>query len=203
MYIIETLLSQSLKKKNPLLDLQGSDRRVLQIACQDLMNFLKVHWKLMHEKDAERKVINRIYEFFDENPEELEEFLNLWSGIWIKKWGERVRLLIGKTDRQRWRKVSSLMKDAEPLWIQLQNREEMEDVVIESLIKKGEICGTSILAENLVKMELGSCARKHIRVCGREQMFYVLNNTLRKVREVSRSKGPLIFVRIDKRYFTM
>jgi hypothetical protein len=34
-----------------------------------------------------------------------------------------------------------------------------------------------------------------------EQIVNVVNNTLRKARELTRSKGPLIFVKIDKGYY--
>ena len=203
MYCIELMLSQSLKKENPLLNLQRSDRRVLQIACRDLINFLKVHWKLVHDGNAEEKVNDRVQEYLDENPEELLEFVKIWSGIWMKKWLERVKLIIGEADHRRWRKASHTMKKADPFWSRFEGRFEMENVVIESLIKKGEICGTSILAENLLKMELGSCLEKHSHETESKQVVLALTKTLRKVKEVSRSKGPLIFVRVDKRYFSL
>ena len=37
----------------------------------------------------------------------------------------------------------------------------------------------------------------------RENLLNLLNNTLRRARELSRSKGPLIFMRIDKRFFQL
>jgi hypothetical protein len=75
----------------------------------------------------------------------------------------------------------------------------MEDVVISSLIKKGEICGTSILAENLLKMELGDDKKQY--ASDEEQVMTVVNNALRKARELIQSKGPLIFVKVDKGYY--
>ncbi|MEM3554052.1 MAG: hypothetical protein QW658_03755, partial [Candidatus Bathyarchaeia archaeon] len=100
---------------------------------------------------------------------------------------------------QKWNKVTKILNNAEPIWRRLTNRREMQEVIISTLIKNGEICGTSILAENLLKMELGENKRKY--TSDQEQVLNVVNNTLRKARELTRSKGPLIFVRIDKGYY--
>lgn len=201
MNFIELLLSEKLKNRNPTLDLFGSDRRVLQIACQDLTNYLKVHWNLVGKEANECELVDRIEEFFDTNPKELEEFLDMWTGIWLKKWKERVKLLIGNQDSKRWKKVTKTLSNAEPVWRKLTNRQEMQDIVISTLIKNAEICGTSILAKNLLKMELGSKKKRRSYVSEEEQVLNVVNNTLRKARELTRSKGPLIFVKIDRGYY--
>jgi len=199
MNFIEMLLSEKLKNKNPMLDIFGADRKVLQIACQDLTNYLKVHWNLVGKEANECELADKLEEFYQNEPKELEEFIELWTGIWLKKWGERVKLLIGDEDSKRWNKMTKILNNAEPLWRRLANRREMQEVVISTLIRNGEICGTSILAENLLKMELGENKRKY--ATEEEHALNIVNNTLRKAREITRSKGPLIFVRIDKGYY--
>jgi len=204
MSFIELLLLESLKRKNPLLDLEGMDRKVLQIAYEDLLNYLKTVWNISSFKyKVEYEIAEKIRKFYTENPEELLEFLDIWAGIWLKKWNERVKLLIGKDDRK-WRKINKNLTAGEPLWFQLRSREEFKDYVIRSLIKNGEICWTSIHAENLIKMELGASFEKNkSKLNDRENLLNLLNNTLRRARELSRSKGPLIFMRIDKRFFQL
>jgi len=199
MNFIETLLSEKLKDLNPTLDVFGSDRKVLQIACQDLTNYLKVHWNLVGKEANECELAERLEKLFNENPSELEEFLGIWTGIWFKKWKERVKLLIGNENSNKWNRVTKILSNAEPLWRKLSNRQEMQEVVTFTLIKNGEICGTSILAENLLKMELGEKSR--VRLDGEEQVVNVVNNALRRARELARSKGPLIYVKIDKGYY--
>ena len=201
MNFIELLMSEKLKNRNPTLDLFGSDRRVLQIACQDLTNYLKVHWNLVGKEANECELVDRIEEFFNSNPKELEEFLSMWTGIWLKKWNERVKLLIGNQDTRRWKKVTKTLGNAEPVWRKLTNRQEMQDIVVSTLIRNAEICGTSILAKNLLKMELGSKKKRKSYVSEEEQVLNVVNNTLRKARELARSEGPLIFVKIDRGYY--
>jgi len=199
MNFIEVLLSEKLKSKNPMLDIFGADRKVLQIACQDLTNYLKVYWNLVGKEANECELADKLEEFYQKEPRELEEFIDLWTGMWLRKWGERVKLLIGNEEAQRWNKVTKILNNAEPLWRRLTNRREMQEVVVSTLVKNGEICGTSILAENLLKMELGENKRKY--TSDQEQVLNIVNNTLRKARELTRSKGPLIFVRIDKGYY--
>ncbi|MFZ1038291.1 MAG: hypothetical protein WAN53_00215 [Candidatus Bathyarchaeia archaeon] len=200
MNFIEILLSEKLKDKNPMLDVLGSDRKVLQIACQDLTNYLKVHWDLVGKEANECELVEKLESFFNENPTELDEFLSIWTGIWLRKWKERVKLLIGNENTKRWNKVTKILDNAEPLWKKLSNKQEMQEVITSTLIKNGEICGTSILAENLLKMELGDEKSKEY-VNEKEQVLSVMNNTLRKARELAQSKGPLIFVKVDKGYY--
>ena len=199
MNFIETLMSEKLLEKNPLIDVLAADRKVLQIACQDLINYLKIHWDLVGKEENDCEVAERIEKIFDEDPKELEEFLSVWTGIWLKKWGERVKLLIGSENSKRWNNMTRILNNAEPIWTRLPNRREMEDVVVSTLIKNGEICGTSILAENLLKMELGDDKKKYAD--DKEQVVNVVSNALRKARELIQSRGPLIFVKVDKGYY--
>jgi hypothetical protein len=200
MNFIEILLSEKLKDKNPMLDVLGSDRKVLQIACQDLTNYLKVHWDLVGREASDCELVEKLESFFNENPTELDEFLSIWTGIWLRKWRERVKLLIGNENTKRWNKVTKILDNAEPLWNRLSNRQEMQEVITSTLVRNGEICGTSILAENLLKMELGDEKKKEY-LNEKEQLLSVMNNTLRKARELAQSKGPLIFVKVDKGYY--
>jgi hypothetical protein len=199
MNFIEILLSEKLKDKNPMLDVLGSDRKVLQIACQDLTNYLKVHWDLVGKEANECEIVEKLEKVFNENPNELAEFLGFWTGIWLGKWKERVKLLIGQDNAKKWNRATKILNNAEPIWGKLSNRQEMQDVVASTLIRNGEICGTSILAENLLKMELGEEKRKYKN--DGEQVLNVVNDTLRKARELAQSKGPLIFVKVDKGYY--
>jgi uncharacterized protein (DUF2384 family) len=199
MNFIEILLSEKLKDKNPMLNVLGSDRKVLQIACQDLTNYLKVHWDLVGKEANECEVVEKLEKFFNGSPNELSEFLEVWTGIWLRKWKERVKLLIGNENSKRWNRVTKILNNAESMWGSLSNRQEMEDLVASTLIKNGEICGTSILAENLLKMELGEEKKEYAK--DEEQVLNVVNNTLRKARELTQSSGPLIFVKVDKAYY--
>ncbi|MEM2093127.1 MAG: hypothetical protein QXE16_02460 [Candidatus Bathyarchaeia archaeon] len=199
MNFLETLLSEKLKNKNPLLDIWGADRKVLQIACQDMINYIKVHWGLIGKEANEYELTCRLEELYQSERKELEDFIDLWTGIWLKKWNERVKLLIGSEDHKKWSRIAKILNNAEPIWRNLPNRKEMQELVISALVRNGEICGTSILSENLLKMELGEGSSKSADET--EQLLNVACKAIRKAKELSRSRGPLIFVKIDKGYY--
>jgi len=199
MNFIEIMLGEKLKDADPALDVIGSDRKVLHVACQDFTNFLKFHWNLIGKEASQCELVEKLEKLFRENPVELEEFLAVWTGIWLKKWKQRVKLLIGKQNADKWREASKNLRNAEPFWNKVERKQEMQEVVVATLIKNGEICGTEILSENLLKMEFGEKRVKHLK--DKERIFTVVNNALRKARGMAQSQGPLIFVKIDKGYY--
>jgi len=199
MNFIEIMLAEKLKDSDSALDVTGSDRKVLQVACQDFTNYLKYHWDLIGKEASQCELVEKLEKLFKENPAELEEFLTVWTGMWFKKWKERVKLLIGDQNTNKWNKVSKTLSMAEPLWRKIERKQEVQEVVVATLIKNGEICGTEILSENLLKMELGEKRMQYLS--DKERVFTMVNNALRKGREMAQSKGPLIFVKIDKGYY--
>lgn len=199
MNFLEIMLGEKLKEADAALDIARSDRKVLQVACQDFTNFLKFHWNLIGKEASQCELVEKLEKLFKENPKELEEFLAVWVGIWLKKWKQRVKLLIGKQNANKWCKVAKNLSNAEPLWKKVERKQEVQEVVIGTLIKNGEICGTEILSENLLKMELGGKEMKKLK--DNERLFTAVNNSLRKARNMALSKGPLIFVKIDKGYY--
>ena len=199
MNFVEIMLGEKLKDADPALDIMGSDRKVLQVACQDFTNYLKFHWNLIGKESNQCELVEKLEKLFKEDAAELEAFLTVWTGIWFKKWKERVKLLIGNQNANKWNKMSKTLANVEPLWRKIEHKQELQEVVVATLIKNGEICGTEILAENLLKMELGE---KNLESASdRDRLFTTLNCALRKAREMAQSRGPLIFVKIDKGYY--
>ncbi len=199
MNFVEIMLGEKLKDADPALDIMGSDRKVLQVACQDFTNYLKFHWNLIGKESNQCELVEKLEKLFKEDAAELNAFLNVWTGIWFKKWKERVKLLIGNQNANKWNKMSKTLANVEPLWRKIEHKQELQEVVVATLIKNGEICGTEILAENLLKMELGE--KNLENASDRDRLFTTLNCALRKAREMAQSRGPLIFVKIDKGYY--
>ena len=199
MNYVEIMVGEKLKELDSALDIRGSDRKVLQVACEDFLNYLKFHWGLMGREASQCEVVDKLDLLLNENRAELEQFLAVWINIWLKKWKERVKLLIGEESASKWSKVSKTLNNAEPFWRKLERKQEVREVVIATLIKNGEICGTEILSENLLKMELGEKRAQSLNDA--ERVFVALNNALRKGRDMAQSRGPFIFVKIDKGYY--
>jgi hypothetical protein len=199
MNFVEIMIGEKLKESDSALDIMGSDRKVLQVACEDFTNYVKFHWELIGKETNQLELADKLEQLFKEDRAELEAFLNVWIGVWFKKWKERVKLLIGEESAQKWSKVSKTINNAEPFWRKLEHKQEMKELIVGTLIKNGEICGTEILSENLLKMELGE---KRVQLLSeKERVMIAVNNALRKGRDMAQSKGPLIFVKIDKGYY--
>ena len=180
MNFVEIVLTEKLKDADPALDILGSDRKVLQVACQDFTNYLKFQWELIGKEANNIELVEKMETVFREDPAELEAFLTVWVGIWLKKWKERVKLLIGTQNQNKWNKVAKTLANAEPLWKNLTHKQEIMEIVECTLIKNGEICGTEILSENLLKMELGETSSQAFGE--KEQVLVMVNNALRKAR---------------------
>ena len=199
MNFIEIMIGEKLKEMDSALDILGSDRKVLQVACEDFTNYAKFHWGLMGRETSQLELTDKLEQIFREDRDELEEFVNVWIGIWFKKWKERVKLLIGEDSASKWNKVTKTLNNAEPLWRKLEGKQEIRELIATTLIKNGEICGTEILSENLLKLELGE---KRVQCLSeRERVLIAVNNALQKGRNMALSRGPLIFVKIDKGYY--
>ena len=152
MNLIQLLLSKSLRNRNPQLDLHGSDKRILRITSQDLTNYLMFHWKLTGQETTQQEFTERIRKYLHEKPEELKEFLNIWSGIWMKKWDQRVKLVTETEESQRLMKNHKRLNQIEPTWRQLRNRSEIEDrevlliLVKPTIILKDEVEASAVAA---------------------------------------------------------
>jgi len=138
MNFLEIMLGEKLKDADSALDVTGSDRKVLQVACQDFTNFLKFHWELIGKEASQCELVEKLEKLFKENPAELEEFLGVWTGIWLKKWKQRVKLLIGQQNASKWQKASKNIRNAEPLWKKVERKQEIQEVVVATLIKNGD-----------------------------------------------------------------
>ena len=199
MNFIKVMLVEKLGETDSNLDIKGSDRKVLQVACEDLTNYLIYHWNLVGKTANQCEVVERLEQLFKEKPEELDEFLTVWTGMWFRKWKERVKLIIGSGIANKWAKASKKIRSADPLWTKINQKEELLEIVAATLIKNGEICGTEVLSENLLKMALSG---KHVQgLNDKEQVFSIVNNALRRARQMAHSQGPFIFVKVDKGYY--
>jgi len=195
---IEILLLEKLEYADPTLDIMGPDYRVLQTAYRDFVNYLKFHWNLIGKNASRWELSDKLERQFQKDSIELEAFLTVWVTMWLRKWKERVKLLIGDQDENK--EVFKQLKIAEANWKKIEHKQELIEVVTGSLIKNGEICGTEIIAESLLKGEL---KRKRTRTLNdKKHILKIVNNVLRRAREISQSKGPLIFVKIDKNYYS-
>jgi hypothetical protein len=190
---IEALIVDKIKKMNPTIDPQGSDRKMLQLICRDFANYMKFNNVSASDKGFEEK----FEKFSKEKKRELDAFLTVWTSMWMKKWLERVKLLVGKKHNSE--ELHKTLAKAEPIWQALEFKEELINIVGFTFIKDGEICSSELLAEYALKVEL---AKEDLDLNDKAQALTFLNNVIRKAHEIAKTKGPLIFVEINKAYYS-
>lgn len=191
--IIETLIADKIKKIDSTLDLQGSDRKLFKFACQDFANYMKFKYKSANNLSFEEKA----EKFSKKKLSELESFLSIWTTSWIKKWQERVKLLVGNQRKAEFSDLKKTREEAQPAWETLDCKEELIEIVQSALINNGEICGTQILAEHVLKTEL---AKDDLEFDNAKTVEF-LGNVLRRARVISQTSGPLMFMEINKAYY--
>ena len=194
MSFIEQLITEKIKKISPNLDTQGSDRRVVQLAHKDFVNYMKLSSKSAYASNFEEK----IEIFSNENHQELDAFLTIWTGTWLLKWQQRVKLFIGNKAKKEVNDLQQTYSKAEPLWKNLECKQELLDMVKSMLIDNGEICGSEMLAEYAVKIEL---TKNKLDLKDREQALAFVNNVTHRVHAIAKTTGPLMFVEINKSYY--
>jgi hypothetical protein len=132
-------------------------------------------------------------------PAEIESFLTVWSSLWIKKWKERFNLVIVSNNKTVLSETKEKAETTEALWFRLACRYELTEIVTFELIRNSEICGSTIIAENILKAELSK--QNGQDVSSKTQTLSLLSNALRKARELSKKRGPLVSLKIDKNYY--
>ncbi len=195
---LEALLSQKLAETDPTLDILGLDHKLFEMACQDWRNYLRfgVSWRGRGGKcDFNEENVLRL---IAENPVEAEAFMTVWAGMWLRGWRKRVKVLVGEQKVQGIAEVKPGEVTEGPS-LSSKCLREMKNAILVSLIRNAEICGTEVLAENILKMELKKASEKEGREA--ELALSVLSGVLRRVREMAECSRPLIYVKVDKRYY--
>jgi len=189
---IEGLIADKIKRIDATLDFLGSDRKILEFSYKDFVNFLKFKSILTDDTCFEEK----LEKLSKRKRSEFDAFLTVWIAMWMKKWQERVKLIIGKQNKNE--KLSETLAKAEIIWQNLEHKQELISIVEFTLIKNGEICSSELLAEHILKAEL---AKEEVDFSDKSQALTFLNSVIRRAHEIAKSIGPLIFVEINKGYY--
>jgi hypothetical protein len=188
--IIEATLAKKIQETVPSLNIEGADRKVFQIALQDLTNYMTY---IQNQNEPIEQTS------FEETSAEFDSFLTVWTGMWLKKWNQRFSLLIGENNQKT--ASQSTEKPAKcPAKIEdLACREELTQLLINTLIQRFEISGTKIIAENILQKEVQKFSACDMNT--KENTFKLLNNALTKIREIAQSNGPVVLVKVEKEYY--
>jgi len=194
MSYIETLINEKIKKIDATIDTCGCDRRMLQLACKDFVNYMKFSNKSIYTVDFEQK----LNDFSEKQRLELDFFLSIWTTMWMNKWKQRVKLLIGNEKKKETNESTQIINTAEPIWQTLECKQELIDIVKTTLINNGEICVTELLAENVLKKEL---SKNKPNLKDKQQAVAFLENLMHGVHQITKTTGPIMFVEVNKTYY--
>jgi hypothetical protein len=192
--VLRKLLIEKLSEKLPGINLETTDHKMLMIAQQDFINYLKVSWGFVGDENCEVETTEALETFMSENFEEFKSGLEAWAGMWVSKWNKRTKLLIN--EKQNMPPTPEYVEDA---WRNLPNRHHILELAVEALVENGEICGTMILAESLVKKELAKS--KELTIKTRKDELDFAMRVVAEAKTLSHMIGPLILIKVDKTYY--
>lgn len=200
MTVTERMLSAKLKEAEPTLDLLGADRKVLKIAYEDLKNYEKF-LSFTSDKTLESLESDQVKTQLSEkeNLDDIDAFLSAWTSLWIRKWKQRFSLILGHTTFKHQNADPEAVAKAQALWSKLGSREEMIEMIAFALIKRSEVCGTTIIAEDILRREL--LRTPDLDIDCTVQVLSLLNRVLNKAHEISQRTGPIVRIKVDKHYY--
>lgn len=210
---IRLLIMNELKKIEPSLDLLKFDKRILEICTIDFKNYVDYLREASVTKipptfaDSVEVEINihtgefKLVNLSDEL-EETSEFITVWTKWWWKKYKERVKLTITTSRQHVWEKAMELQKEGSKISWKLSEKERKEIIkaMINTLIKNGEICCSKIIAESLFKITL---TKRTIKEWNQEAKINLMVALMKDVKRMSRTHGPLVFIKTDKKYYRL
>jgi hypothetical protein len=192
-------LADGLEKRMPNLELEGLDKSVLVYAYQDLQTCLSIGLEASNRYQLHMKLRRAV----ERSPDEVKAFLEVWAGQWVEKWRKRVTVSQGvqKVSRRRF----GFLRRALKLYRVMKERKKLEELVVQRLVRRGEVCRPKQIAENLIIKEiaaqLGKCQGKNL-MCVSLNMLKVLHGVYARIEKLAESKTPLLHLKIIRKRWT-
>ena len=186
-----SLIAEEMKNRIPQFEPYSSDYQMVVYASKDLEEWMRQ--KLSLRGGSFYEALERM--LYDGRGE-FRVFVKSWVTIWLGKWRERVKLLHTKPKLPP--SVEKRIKEAKRIYGRLEFRKELKNLITRKLISQGEICMAGFIAENLIIEEIARRLRnpnvdsKNLRL----DPIDIYNALSRRVLEIQRERGPLIYLRI-------
>jgi len=185
------MLAEELRECVPQFEPYSADYQMVVYASRDLEEWMKQKWSL--NTNAFHENLEKI---MHEKRGEFHIFLKSWINFWLKKWRERVRLLHTKPRLPP--NVMERLKEAKRIYKKSEFKKELKDLLTKKLINHGEICMASFIAENLIIEEIARRLRNARSDSNgfRLDPIDIYNSLSRRINDLPKEKGPLIYLRI-------
>lgn len=153
------------------------------------------------DTDDNRMIYESLEEEFRTKPNDLRFSINFWSGMWLKKWRERVRVFSPKFEIPK-NHIERIEK-AKKIYQNMDYRIELKKMAIRKLINYGEICMVEPIAENLIIEEIAKYVRKEsensiVIAINPLSLYSAVNSRIARLPE---ERGPLIYLNIKPNMF--
>ncbi|MCC6002868.1 MAG: hypothetical protein LM590_00800 [Thermofilum sp.] len=177
---------------------------LFNIAYADFINYVAVTKDIIFDENYQEDTLSVIQYMYLNQPSALINTLTEWIEVWSWKWRQRVKLALrdeedSQANAEVERKVGAVLPSITSLFNWLKR------YTIGALVRHGEVCFTSLLAETIVKEVLFkplSSQETHeaLRFIN-ENPAFIISEITKKVREISTYKGNLVIVRLNPLFF--
>jgi hypothetical protein len=185
-------LASELEKAIPDLDIYGVERKLLDFAYQDLETYLKTECDDTEFEDLEKALKDQVQR------EEIRTFLKVWTKQWLEKWRERVTLC-QKMPQFSLEHIKAKAK-AKKIFKTMENGDELKKMVVQKLIKEGEVCMAELIAENLIIEEIAYRLKEDKSGTLKDRVnlepWHIFQNVSPQVKRLTERKTPLIHLRL-------
>jgi len=188
------LVGRGLKEVIPQIDIKGRDRRMYEIALEDLEYYLRRKWRISNHLDF----LDKFTRCIEKEGEPVRIYVFNWLRNWYSQWLKRVKLILRDTE---WtsdkEQITQMIRKGSKL-ISISDVRQYKQPIVETLIRHGIIVCVDTIADQIVKREI---AQRGVAPEVPEEKFTMLNTMLRHAKDIAGSITPLIFIRLNKEYF--
>jgi hypothetical protein len=215
-FIISEMIRHRLGELLPNFEPTHLEHKLFHVAIDDFLNYLRYIWSVqlqewlpldaghivVHDQEIPKydepnpnmKLRTLIFEWLEDDPKVAKEDLDIWLNLWLVKWRERVKILFGPEENinRNISQVETLIRKGSSV-LGLQELKQFREPVLFTFLNLGEIAGTEILADSIIRKEAGRlrCSPK-----GVEEKVKFLNTCIREARNLSQVAGKFIFISV-------
>ncbi|MEM1514491.1 MAG: hypothetical protein QXH24_00315 [Candidatus Bathyarchaeia archaeon] len=191
-----SLLAKEFESFIPQFKPYTTDYQMVAYSSKDLETWLRVKMGI----DDSREIYRKVEDILRENPNNFKTSLSFWASMWLRKWKERVRILLTKFEEPR--DHVERVKRARRILQEMEWRDELRSMVIKKLVEHVEICMTEFIADNLVIEEIARRLQRTDKdsVVALDPLS-IYNAVSSRIIRLSRERGPLVYLNIKPGLF--
>jgi len=187
---LSSLLAKEIEAYLPQFEPYTSDYQMVLYACRDLETWIECKWCT----DGERDVYEKLQESSEDEPDAFRSFLSFWAGCWLEKWRERVGILPTKPKLPT--RILETLREAKRIYRAMEYGKELKKMVIQKLVREGEICMAETIAEHLIIQEIAGRIQNVDVDSKREDVdaLDIFNCLSYRISALPKERGPLVYL---------